>query len=151
MRSGRVAATLVLVAGLALVCAGPAAAGDFAPVDRPGPALSVPAAQLAAAFTCKGDLAGAAATPVLLVPGTTLTPQSNFSWNYERAFDARGIPRCTIELPQAATGDIQIAGEYVASATRQMHDRAGRRISMLGFSQGGMVPRWAFRFWPDTA
>ena len=28
--------------------------------------------------------------------------------------------------------------------------RAGRRISIIGHSQGGMVPRWALRFWPDT-
>ena len=31
-----------------------------------------------------------------------------------------------------------------------MHSAAGRKIGVLGFSQGGMVPRWAFRFWPDT-
>jgi triacylglycerol esterase/lipase EstA (alpha/beta hydrolase family) len=150
MRMRRVAATLAIVAGLAFASAGPASARDFAPVDRPGPPLSVPAAQLAAAFACNGDLAGAAATPVLLVPGTTLKPDSNFSWNYGRAFDARGIPWCTIELPEAATADIQVAGEYVVYAIRQMHDLSGRKISILGFSQGGMVPRWAFRFWPDT-
>jgi hypothetical protein len=31
-----------------------------------------------------------------------------------------------------------------------MHARAGHRIEIIGHSQGGMVPRWAFRFWPDT-
>jgi triacylglycerol esterase/lipase EstA (alpha/beta hydrolase family) len=148
MRTSRLVA--MLVAGLALLAAGPASARDFAPVDRPGPPLSVPAAELAKAFACRGDLAGASATPVLLVPGTGLTPQSNFSWNYERAFDARGIPWCSIELPGAATGDVQIAGEYVVYAIRQMNSMSGRKIDVLGFSQGGMVPRWAFRFWPDT-
>jgi hypothetical protein len=110
----------------------------------------VPASALAQAFACHGDLAGSSATPVLLVPGTTLTPQSNFSWNYERAFNVRGIPWCSIELPQAATGDIQVAGEYVVYAIRQMNSLSGRKIDILGFSQGGMVPRWALRFWPDT-
>jgi hypothetical protein len=47
-------------------------------------------------------------------------------------------------------GDIQTAAEYVVSAIRTMYARAGHRISIIGHSQGGMVPRWAFRFWPDT-
>src|SRR5437868_1874022 len=98
-------AVAMLVAGFALLAAGPALARDFAPVDRPGPPLSVPASALAQAFACRGDLASSPATPVLLVPGTGLTLSSNFSWNYERAFNARGIPWCTIELPEAATGD----------------------------------------------
>jgi hypothetical protein len=52
--------------------------------------------------------------------------------------------------PEHATGDIQRAGEYVVYAIRTMHARAHRRIDVLGYSQGGMVPRWALRFWPDT-
>jgi hypothetical protein len=31
-----------------------------------------------------------------------------------------------------------------------MFQRAGRKIAVAGHSQGGMVPRWALRFWPDT-
>ena len=31
-----------------------------------------------------------------------------------------------------------------------MYATAGRRISIIGHSQGGMLPRWVLRFWPDT-
>jgi triacylglycerol esterase/lipase EstA (alpha/beta hydrolase family) len=31
-----------------------------------------------------------------------------------------------------------------------MRSMAGRRIAVLGHSQGGMSMRWALRFWPDT-
>lgn len=146
---GRRFAAVVAVAGLAT---GPAAASarDFAPVDRAGPALSVDSATLAKALVCKPEVSSSAKKPVLLVPGTTLTPRANFSWNYERAFDALGIPWCTIELPAAATGDIQVAGEYLVYAIRRLHELSGKKIDVLGFSQGGMVPRWALRFWPDT-
>lgn len=41
-------------------------------------------------------------------------------------------------------------GQYIVYAIRQMHQLAGRRIAVMGHSQGGMVMRWALRFWPDT-
>jgi len=28
--------------------------------------------------------------------------------------------------------------------------KAARKVQIIGYSQGGMVPRWALRFWPDT-
>jgi hypothetical protein len=31
-----------------------------------------------------------------------------------------------------------------------MHGQAGRRVSIIGWSQGGMIGRWALKFWPDT-
>jgi len=112
-----------------------------------GPKLSVPKATLRAALTCKP---GVDRRPILLVPGTNLDPESNFSWNYERAFKARGWPYCTVKLPFHTMGDSQVAGEYVVYALRTMARRSGRRVDVLGFSQGGMLPRWALRFWPGT-
>jgi triacylglycerol esterase/lipase EstA (alpha/beta hydrolase family) len=117
-------------------------------VAKPRP-LSVPAQQLHAAFACAAPLKGAAHTPVLLVPGTGEDPDF-FNWNYEPALTKLGIPYCTITLPDHGTSDIQVAAEYVVSAIRRMHARTGGRIDIIGHSQGGMVPRWALRFWPDT-
>jgi Lipase (class 2) len=144
------AAFTAAIATVALTCP-PAGAAErpFAPVDRPGPPLSVPDDQLARNLVCTGNLASAQREPVLLVPGTTVTP-AEFAWNYMRAFRALGIPYCSIELPEQADGDIQVAGEYVVYAIRRMHELTGRKIEVIGHSQGGMVPRWALRFWPDT-
>src|SRR3954471_8677246 len=47
-------------------------------------------------------------------------------------------------------GDIQVSAEYVVFALRRMREQAGRRVSIIGFSQGGMIGRWALRWWPDT-
>jgi hypothetical protein len=87
---------------------------------------------------------------VLLVPGTTLNPQTDYSYGWEPALAKLGWSYCTIDLPGNAMGDVQTAGEYVVYAIRKMHAGYGGRIDIVGHSQGGMVPRWALRFWPDT-
>jgi hypothetical protein len=137
-----------------LVCAFLATASaqaiTYAPVDQPGPALSVPQSDLDAALVCTGSVSGATRAPVLLVPGTGSSPPRNFGWNWEPALNNLGIPWCAVTLPDNALGDIQVAGEYVVNAIRTMYARAGRKIAILGHSQGGMMPRWALRFWPDT-
>ncbi len=140
----------LLLTVLALLTCGSAQAITYAPVNTPGPALSVPASSLQAALVCTSGVAGSAREPVLLVPGTTVNPAADFSWNWERALSAQHWPFCTVALPGNGMGDIQIAGEYVVYAIRQMHALSGRRIEIVGHSQGGMVPRWALRFWPDT-
>jgi pimeloyl-ACP methyl ester carboxylesterase len=151
--AGRVVIAVLLV-GMLLVP--PAAAdsygpgGGYASVNRPGPALSVPSDELKAALACHGKVRRAGRNVVLLVPGTNLDPEANFSWNYARALAAEHRPFCTVELPDHALGDVQIAGEYVVHAVRRIARRSGRKVDVIGYSQGGMVPRWALRFWPDT-
>lgn len=136
------AASVAALTAASVVAAAPAQAAD-------PPGYSVPTEQLAASLTCSGDPATGPA-PVLLVPGTTLTPDVNFSWNYAKAFTAEGRAWCWVELPSNAMADITVAAEHVVNGIRTLHDRAGRQISVVGFSQGGMVPRWALKFWPDT-
>jgi triacylglycerol esterase/lipase EstA (alpha/beta hydrolase family) len=144
------ASVLLVLAGGGTATATPTATGQFAPLDRPGPALSVPRADLDRALACNGPLRGLRQDPVLLVPGTTLTPDVNFSWNYMRALTDLGRRWCAVTLPHDATGDIQVAGEYVVHAVRTISKQSRRDVDVVGYSQGGMVPRWALRFWPDT-
>ncbi len=143
----------VAVAALAaatLVDSPPAdAAPAYAPVNRPGPPLDVPAATLRRSLRCSGVARGGR-EPILLVPGTTLTPSPNYAWNYEWALVAMRFSFCTVELPENANGDIQVAAQYVVYAVRQAHQLSGAKVQIIGYSQGGMVPRWALRFWPDT-
>jgi pimeloyl-ACP methyl ester carboxylesterase len=134
----------------AMLVPGAAHAVEYAPPDRSGPALSVPQSELDASLECSDGLAGAGRAPVLLIHGTGSTPHHNFSWNYVPALDALGIPWCTVALLGHGMADIQESGEYVVNAIRTMHERSGRRIAILGHSQGGMIGRWALRFWPDT-
>jgi hypothetical protein len=63
---------------------------------------------------------------------------------------ANRYPVCTVTLPDAGMGDIQIQAEYVVSSIRTMAARSGRSVSVVGVSQGGMLPRWALKWWPDV-
>jgi triacylglycerol esterase/lipase EstA (alpha/beta hydrolase family) len=134
----------VVLLAMALTALAPGSAGAA------GPPLEVPAAALARSLACSANLTSDHREPVLLVAGTTLTPDVNFDWNYEPALAQRGWPYCAVTLPDHEMGDIQVAAEYVVNALRTMHARTGRKVEYVGFSQGGMVGRWALRFWPDT-
>ena len=152
-RIGVLAAAIVAAATVAALLtpgAGASAAVSYAPLNRPGPALDVPIATLAAAMKCVGNPATSKGEPVLLNPATGVTPAENYSWNYERAFTAQGRAWCALTMPYNTLGDIQTAGEYLVYGIRTMHARAHRRIAVMGHSQGGMSMRWALRFWPDT-
>jgi pimeloyl-ACP methyl ester carboxylesterase len=61
-----------------------------------------------------------------------------------------GWPYCAVTLPNHGMSDVQDGAEYIVNAIRTMHQRTGRKIEYLGYSQGGMIGRWALRFWPDT-
>jgi triacylglycerol esterase/lipase EstA (alpha/beta hydrolase family) len=150
LRIRSVVVTALSLAALVTTTAHATAAIGYAPLDRPGPALSVPASTLKAALHCSGEFRHGSLEPVLLSPGTSATPEQNFSWNYERAFTAQHRPWCDVTMPFHTLGDIQVAGEYLVYGIRTMHAMAGRRIAVLGHSQGGMSMRWALRFWPDT-
>jgi triacylglycerol esterase/lipase EstA (alpha/beta hydrolase family) len=148
---------ITLCAGLALCAflalAGSAAAIKYAPLNRKGPKLEVPRADLRASLTCTKDVRDAKREPVLLLPATGVDSEHNFAYNYERAFDQLGIPYCTSDQQGELSSnmdDIQTRGDYVTYAIRKMHRLAGRRIATLGHSQGGMITRWSLRFWPDT-
>jgi hypothetical protein len=153
-RAGRylVAVAAAVVAVMAAAGAVPSSAGArrFAPVDRPGPVLGIAPAKLAASLRCSPGFGRADRAPVLLVPGTGITATQEFSWNYEPALSHLGIEWCGVTFPDSGNDDMQVNGEYVVHAIRTMYARAHHRIAIYGHSQGGMVPRWALRFWPDT-
>ena len=146
----RRALTAIVAVAALLLPATAQAETTYAPPDQPGPPLSVPQDQLDSALTCRGDLATGSRGPVLLVPGTAYSPKADFGWTWEPALNKLGIPWCVVALPHNGMDDVQTAGEYVVNAIRTMYARAGHRIAIIGHSQGGMLPRWAFRFWPDT-
>lgn len=142
----RVAGVGLLGLVLAVVGLHPAQAAQ-----ETGPRLTVTAAQAARALDCTGPITRTGRPPILLVHGTTSNPEADWSWNWVRELDRRGWPHCEVSLPDSGNADVQTGAEHVVRAIRSMSARAGgRRIDVVGHSQGGMVPRWALKYWPDT-
>jgi hypothetical protein len=136
-----------LLAALVAACVVPACAAA-----APGPALTEPAAARLAALRCYGDLAGAPKLPVLLVHGTHVDADGNWHWGYRKALVELGHGVCTVDMPERATVDVQRSVEYFVGGLREMHERSGgRKVSVIGHSQGGFHPIFAARVWPDVA
>ncbi len=86
---------------------------------------------------------------VLLVHGTGEKKEETWSWSYEPALRADGFATCSVQLPDHGLGDLDVAAQYVVVAIRKASRRAGGRIAVVGHSQGGALPVWALKFWPD--
>jgi pimeloyl-ACP methyl ester carboxylesterase len=114
------------------------------------PPFEVPVADLAAALECPHPFTHPEHEPVLLVHGTFTNGHENFSWNWELALPSRGYDYCLVTYPDRGTGDMQISAEYVAYAVQEMHRRTGSKVDIVGHSQGGLMPRWAIKWWPSV-
>ena len=117
---------------------------------EPGPPLTAaPEAELRAAVECSDAPAGSARPAVLLVHGTFTNPQESWAPGYRRVLPTLGFQTCTVDLPGRATTDVQTSAEFVVFAIREAARRSGRKVAVIGHSQGTLQPRWALRFWPD--
>jgi hypothetical protein len=119
----------------------------WAPVDRAGPALSVPAADLDASVTC--TRARPAKDTVLLLSQSGVDPDTAFSWGVQPLLVAGGYSTCLSTAPARNTGDVAVRAEYVAHAIRTIAADTGRKVAVVSFGEGGIALRWALRFWPD--
>ncbi|MFE5798077.1 esterase/lipase family protein [Streptomyces sp. NPDC056503] len=131
-----------VVAAALLAPASPAAAVD-------APPLETPIATLDAALSCPGSFQHPDREPVLLVHGTSSTADESWGWGYAPALRADGYDVCTVTLPNRAMGDIQVSSEYVVHAIDKINATTGRKVDVIGHSQGPMQIRWALKWWPE--
>lgn len=124
------------------------AGGALAPTASADPTLGTSRSKLDASVSCPTRFVHRDHDPVLLVHGTAVLPEENWGWNYASVLPGMGFDVCLVRLPERALGDIQVSAEYVVNAIRTVATVSGRRVDVVGHSQGGMLPRWALKFWP---
>ncbi|MES1945738.1 Lipase B [Salinisphaera sp. C84B14] len=114
-----------------------------------GPALQTEPAELDRSLNCTA-FEHPDKPPVLLVHGTTVTGTEQFTTFYTPQLVALGFDVCIVTYPDRGLGDMQVSAEYVVHALRTIHAQTGRKIAMIGHSQGGVMPRWAIKYWPSA-
>jgi hypothetical protein len=123
-------------------------AASVATASASGPKLTVPQADLAAAFHCPIDPTNASTTPAMLVTGTGASGDQAYLIG-QGAFESYGHPVCYMNFPDFTTADIQVSVQYLVYGLRQEYKMAGRKVAVFGISQGGLLPRFALTYWPD--
>lgn len=126
---------LLIAAAVSANAAGPALDTDPATLDR--------SVRCPVGFSSEHE-------PVLLVHGTAGRPEDHWSWGYQKVLPEMGFDVCTVRLPDFALADIQTSAEYVVHAVRTIATASARKVDVVGYSQGGLEPRWAVKWWPDV-
>jgi triacylglycerol lipase len=117
------------------------AAASAADVSDLLPAVSPPGAN---DFTCRPTAAHPA--PVVLVHGTFEGAADNWATASPK-FKAAGYCVFALEYGNRATGDIAAsAGQLERFVDAVLAATGARRVSMVGHSQGGMMPRYYIKF-----
>src|SRR5262245_45301783 len=106
------ALTAGAVASLLALGATDAGASTRSGIKSPGPPLNTSPTELAAALSCPQGVKGKR-NPVLLVPGAGGEPGYVFSAGLEPVLHADRYPACTVTMPEAGMGDLQIEAEYL--------------------------------------
>ena len=147
MRRTRFLVVPIVVAVLLLQgCGGSNAPDAFLSAE---PALSAPQAALDSSFSCT-PFEHPDKPPVLLVHGTFTSGTEQFTLFYTPQLVALGYDVCIVTYPDRGLGDLQISAEYIVNALRSIHAQTGRKVAMIGHSQGATMPRWALKFWPSA-
>lgn len=113
-----------------------------------GPRLTVPRADLRAAFKCPLDPTNATRTPIMFVTGTGATGDQAYLIG-QGGFERYGHPVCYMNFPEFTTADIQISVQYLVYGLRREFRMADRKVALFGISEGGLLSRFALTYWPD--
>lgn len=130
-----------LLMGVGAVTASPARADTILPPLPTAPDGDIPGVNI---WTCKPT--AARPTPVILVHGT-LGDRTHLLENLGKAIKAKGFCVYSLDYGNRGTNDIvKSAGELKAFVAKVRTSTRAAKVSLVGHSQGGMMPRYYIKF-----
>ncbi|KAG9825606.1 alpha/beta-hydrolase, partial [Aureobasidium melanogenum] len=115
------------------------------------PKYSVTESSLRSAIYIPPSFQGGKVQPVILMPGTGATGYFTYIGNY--------IPLLTgssyadpvwLNIPGYLLNDAQTNAEYAAYAINYIASITGKKVSIVGWSQGNIDIQWAFKYFTST-
>lgn len=146
---------LLLLAALLLASCGDESvtqldkAPSAATSDIRDPNYSYSEAELSAGLLCD-QFTHLDRDPILLVHGTFTHGRQNWGATFAPILRANGWDVCIVNYPDRGLGDIQRTTEFIAHAVYAMSSISGRKVALIGHSQGVMQARWAVKWWPGV-
>lgn len=117
--------------------------------DTRDPHYSYSEAELSAGLLCD-EFTHLDRAPILLVHGTFTHGRQNWGATFAPILRANGWDVCIVNYPDRGLSDIQRTTEFVAHAVHAMSSASGRKVALIGHSQGVMQARWAVKWWPGV-
>lgn len=145
------ALVLLGIAGLAGCGGSGGGSGSGTPIGGGGgePMLRVSQQALDASLNCT-PFENPDKPPVLMVHGTGATGTEEYTAFYTPQLVALGHDVCIMTYPNRGLGDMQVSAEYVVHALRTIRAESGRKVAVIGHSQGALMPRWAIRYFASA-
>lgn len=95
----------------------------YSPLNQSGPSYSVSQDNLSDSLRCYSSVEYRQRW-ILLIPGSTEEVNELYNWNWMTFLNENNYSYCTLNLPEKALGDLQIASEYVVYSIRRMFQKA---------------------------
>jgi len=115
------------------------------------PKYSVTESSLRAAIYIPPSFQGGKVQPVILMPGTGATGYLTYVGNYIRLLTGSSYADPVwLNIPGYLLNDAQVNAEYAAYAINYIASITGKKVSIVGWSQGNIDIQWAFKYFTST-
>ncbi|KEQ70161.1 alpha/beta-hydrolase, partial [Aureobasidium namibiae CBS 147.97] len=115
------------------------------------PKYSVTESSLRAAIYIPPSFQGGKIQPVILMPGTGATGYFTYVGNYIKLLTGSSYADPVwLNIPGYLLNDAQVNAEYAAYAINYIASITGKKVSIIGWSQGNIDIQWAFKYFTST-
>ncbi|KAI4733846.1 alpha/beta-hydrolase [Aureobasidium sp. EXF-12298] len=115
------------------------------------PKYSVTESSLRSAIYIPASFQWGKVQPVILMPGTGATGYFTYVGNYIKLLTGSTYADPVwLNIPGYLLNDAQVNAEYAAYAINYIASITGKKVSIIGWSQGNIDLQWAFKYFTST-